>query len=436
MKTIRFAAQGIIEDIDYTAIVDSNGYFSTEILLYNPQNIRGFINNNVVSLFIRPGDSLFVNLDEKEFSDNDYPDYQISGSEPDAKSSMLMQKYLRFIGNRDFNPNTNTSVDEYKNILIKEISRQDSVLQHFCDGNKVTADFKNWAENDIIYNVANYLLNYHFANPATQGDLFDKTIFPIDNNTAIYSDLYSLHLRHYALNLGIWNDTACINSLNRGDNLYAFQTCLNKIVDSENPGLSRDIMCYKIFSSLFAESFSDFTKVFGNVDKYIDDVSLIKVLNEKQIEYQKQENVNIAFFEPESNEEKSISGDFWKEIKEKYSGKVLYVDIWATWCAPCRTEFQYAIDLHKKLENENVAFINLCLSSKKDNWKAEIENSKIGGENYFFNEEQSQLLRDKLKFEGFPTFLIIDKLGNIVNANAPRPSSGNEIIKLLTEILK
>nr|WP_321356304.1 TlpA disulfide reductase family protein [uncultured Draconibacterium sp.] len=433
-KTIRFAAQGIIESVENTAVIDSNGYFSTKISLYNPQNISGFINDKTIALFVRPGDSLSINIDEKAFADGDYPEYEISGSEPDAGNSLLMQKYMRFIGSRDFNPNTDTSIEEYKAILQTEINRQDSLFQYFCNENEVTSEFKNWAQNDIVYNVANYLLNYHFANPASKGNLFDKTMFPVDNNAAIYSDLYSLHLRHYALNLGIWNDTTCINLLSRGDNLNAFQTCLNTIVNSEAPGLYRDIMCYKMFSSLFGESFSDFSKLFENVDAYIDDASLKEILNDERIEYENEKNVNIAFLDPDSNEERVINGDFWKEIKEKYNGKVVYVDIWATWCAPCLTEFQYTIDLHKKLENKDIAFVNLCLSSKKDNWKAALENSKIDGTNYFFNEEQSQLLRGKLKFEGFPTYLIIDKQGNIVNANAPRPSSGKKIMTLLAEM--
>jgi len=62
-----------------------------------------------------------------------------------------------------------------------------------------------------------------------------------------------------------------------------------------------------------------------------------------------------------------------------------------------------------------------------------IKNSNIKGDNYFFNEPQTQLLRDKLQFEGYPTYLIVDKQGNLVNKNAPRPSSKERIKKLLNE---
>gem|GEM_PF-2745247 len=62
-----------------------------------------------------------------------------------------------------------------------------------------------------------------------------------------------------------------------------------------------------------------------------------------------------------------------------------------------------------------------------------LESSNITGDNYFFNEPQTQLLRNKLQFEGYPTYLIVDKQGDLVDKNAPRPSSGEEIKKILNE---
>lgn len=68
------------------------------------------------------------------------------------------------------------------------------------------------------------------------------------------------------------------------------------------------------------------------------------------------------------------------------------------------------------------------MSSSKAEWEKAIKNRHIEGENYYFNRAQSELLRNKLKFPGYPSYMIIDKNGNVVDDNAPRPSS-NEIIK-------
>ena len=126
-------------------------------------------------------------------------------------------------------------------------------------------------------------------------------------------------------------------------------------------------------------------------------------------------------------------GDFWKILKEKYKGKVIYIDIWATWCGPCRGEIPYAIELHEYFKGKHIAFANLCLSSNKNEWKKIVKNNNIKGDNYYFNKAQSQLLRNKLQFKGYPTYLILDKKGNLVDKDAPRPSSGERIKKILNK---
>jgi hypothetical protein len=62
-----------------------------------------------------------------------------------------------------------------------------------------------------------------------------------------------------------------------------------------------------------------------------------------------------------------------------------------------------------------------------------LDKGTLRGENYFFNKVQTQLLRKQLKFIGYPTYMIIDKAGKLVNKNAPAPSSGDRIRKVLNE---
>jgi len=64
-----------------------------------------------------------------------------------------------------------------------------------------------------------------------------------------------------------------------------------------------------------------------------------------------------------------------------------------------------------------------------------IKENNIRGDNYFFNDAQTQILRDKLKFEGYPTYMIIDKNGKLIDKNAARPSSNEILRKRLNELI-
>ena len=433
-KTIKFAAGSTVENIEQTALIDSVGNFRLEVELYHSQNVQGFFKKGFIKLFLRPSDSIHLVIDETVFEKEQFPIFEIEGTNPDVDISKTIQKYLRFCGENLFNPDAKgKSVKEFLDILQKEIIRQDSVLERFCKSTKASDAFKVWARKDIKYGIANYLLNYKFAHKNIDGDLFDKSLFPINDDNAIATSLYPLHLRHFALNIGIWQDTVTLNLLQKGENIDAYQRCINTIISNVKRGLSRDIMCYKLLLALFNESFENYEIVSQKIDTYIENETLKSVLFEKENEYKKQKALDISYLDPETNTEKEITGDFWKELKRKYKGKVVFVDIWATWCGPCRGEIPHAIELHEYFKGKEIAFVNLCLASNKSEWEKMIKNSNIKGDNYFFNKPQTQLLRDKLQFEGYPTYLIIDKQGNLVNKNAPRPSSKEKIRELLNE---
>jgi len=436
-KTIRFAAEGIVKSIEQTVIIDSLGNFEAKIEMFHPQNVNVFYEKGFVELCLRPSDSLYLDIDEKIFTEQRFPVFNISGLGEDVMTSENLRDYLIYQGESSFDPVArNKSVEEYAKVLREEISRKDSILQVFCKDNKTTPDFRDWAKNDIKYGVANYIISYRFVNQGNDiGALFDKTMFPVDNDVAIITGLYGLHLRHYALNLAIWQDSVSLNLLRNRDYLDAYIRSLDRIVKKEKRGLSRDVMCYKLMLDLYDNSVEDFNAFVEDVEKYIDNGLLRGLLKQKKIDFEKQEDVKITFLDPKTKDEKVILGDFWKELTSKYINKVIYIDIWATWCGPCRGEIPYAIDLHEYYKDKEIAFVNLCLASDKKEWEMMIENSHIEGNNYFFNKPQTQLLREKLKFDGYPTYMIIDKKGNLINKNAPRPSSTEELKNILNKLI-
>lgn len=438
---IRFAASGAIKGIEKTVIIDSLGNFSVELEVFHPQGIMVLYEKGYISLYVRPTDSLYLEIDANQFSEERKPYYSISGTETSATTSENIRDYRLYRNDQSFSPvYKDKSVKEYLAELEHEIAIEDSILQDFCTDNKTTSDFRFWAKKGIVYGIANYLIHfkyYHHINKTTfEGDLFDTSIFPVDDDAAIVNGSYGTHLGQYALNKGLWLDSISLQLLDEEKFLDAYTRGLDRIVMSENPGLSRDIMCYKLLLGLFDSSFEDFNVALKRIETYIHNHVLRNILQDKKIEFENQKKINIAYLDPATKKEKEIAGDFWETLSSKYKGEIIYVDIWATWCGPCKEEIPYAINLHEHFKGKPIAFVNLCFASDKSVWKMMIENNHIKGDNYFFNKTQTQIFRAKLKFHGYPTYLIIDREGNLIDKDAPRPSSGDQIKSILNELLE
>lgn len=114
-------------------------------------------------------------------------------------------------------------------------------------------------------------------------------------------------------------------------------------------------------------------------------------------------------------------------------GKYVYIDVWATWCGPCKAEIPSLKALEKQYHEKNIQFVSLSIDDDKshggswdkarEDWKAMIADKELSGVQLFApNGWQSQFVLD-YKIKGIPRFILIDPNGNIVTPDAPRPSS-------------
>lgn len=112
-------------------------------------------------------------------------------------------------------------------------------------------------------------------------------------------------------------------------------------------------------------------------------------------------------FAPPSN----VNEQLFLDLIKPFKGKVILVDIWATWCGPCRAAHPLMEPVKAQFADNDVVFLYLAGEDSPENtWKNMI--ADIPGSHYRLNKEQWDYLSKSLNVRGVPTYLILDREGN------------------------
>jgi len=103
-------------------------------------------------------------------------------------------------------------------------------------------------------------------------------------------------------------------------------------------------------------------------------------------------------------------------------GKVVLVDVWATWCGPCRQQIPHLKKLEEELRDKDIAFVSISVDEEKDfeKWKNFVDKEQLKGIQLY-----AKGWSDFSKYydiRGIPRFLVFDQEGKIVTVDSPRPS--------------
>jgi len=116
-------------------------------------------------------------------------------------------------------------------------------------------------------------------------------------------------------------------------------------------------------------------------------------------------------------------------------GKYVYIDVWATWCGPCKREIPFLKEVEKAYHGKNIEFVSISVDEDKNHeaWKNMVAEKELGGVQLFADKNWKSDFVQGYKINGIPRFILIDPAGNIVSPDAPRPSS-EELISLFNEL--
>jgi len=211
---------------------------------------------------------------------------------------------------------------------------------------------------------------------------------------------------------------------------------LENVIKEKNISTNnKDFLLYKYMVDIISDfSTNDIKKCFQIFSATIYDKKLIEIINDKYLLPSKNNNFDINKT-PVMNIIKD-KFDLTNLIKTKYQNKVVYIDFWASWCAPCRKEMPFSKNLQKEYRNKDVVFIYISIDNDFEKWKIASEKEGLINNNLLSLNYPNAMFYKELQLKTIPRYLIYDKTGKLVHRNAPSPDSKeirNELDKFLSQ---
>lgn len=128
-----------------------------------------------------------------------------------------------------------------------------------------------------------------------------------------------------------------------------------------------------------------------------------------------------------------------RKLIEPYQGKLIYVDIWGTWCAPCRENLKESWRVREALKDYDIIYLFLANKSSDEAWKSVISEYNLTGPNcvhYNLPADQQSAIERYIGVNGYPTYKLIDKQGVIHPLNWQHADNLNTLIEIIDKFSK
>ncbi|MFY8188758.1 MAG: TlpA family protein disulfide reductase [Flavobacterium sp.] len=163
--------------------------------------------------------------------------------------------------------------------------------------------------------------------------------------------------------------------------------------------------------------------------------TLLEITTSKEFEETLKEKYqilqNMVTGKPSPVFEKYVNHDGTTSSLSDFKGKYVYIDVWATWCGPCVAEIPALQTVEKQFHDANIVFVSISIDEQKDfeKWKNFVTERNMGGVQLYADNAWNSDFIKKYNIDSIPRFILIGPDGNIVNADAPRPSDATLVTK-------
>ena len=163
----------------------------------------------------------------------------------------------------------------------------------------------------------------------------------------------------------------------------------------------------------------------------------VKALNDKYLAIQQRDISKLPSLKTADDVANMSAGEeILRKLIEPYKGKIILLDVWGTWCSPCKEALSHSQEEYERLKDYDLIFLYLANRSSDESWKSVIKEYEVLGDNVVhFNLPygQQQAIEHFLNVTGFPTYKLIDRDGTILDVNAD-PRNLEALARLIEQL--
>ncbi len=403
---------GVLRDGKFVInhLIDEPGIYS---LTYNGQKIP---------LYLRPNDLMMINFDAQKVGET----IKFSGSDPISQEYLFLKSQNSPLTYAQKQKAATLSEAAFMAQTNESLEKEKAFFEKFKKEHKdLPADFSFFEATEIQYNWAkqynDYSLYHAFYNqgesytPSSELLAYSKEL-DLNNDQLMVSEAY----RNYMIaHVGQKASEQVQKDLMKGEKI---QTSLRafEIVEKEHtaPNL-KSFLLYTFFNQhLRSKGINGSEALHERFKKEVTNPEYLAEIDEafSAWKHLKKGLPAPSFAYPNASGKMVGLPDL--------KGKVVYIDVWATWCGPCKVEIPHLEKLQEQFHDQPVAFVSISIDQNAEAWAKMIKEKNMTGTQLLADKAgNSQICKD-YKIRGIPRFILIDQAGNIVNAQADRPSQG------------
>ena len=391
----------------------------------------------VYRIFLSPGDKITVTLDPKKFYET--TQFEGNGSEVNNFLTKLDFKFHSGLAYEEYtNSFKDKKLEDFKIYIDKRKNDQLQYFKKYYEGKKVPPSVENYATSMILYSWAtdrlNYLWMHTFYNNKNGFVKVDESYYgflyeiEIQNEKALSTYYYVTFLEAYFDDLSY---TKLDKNLQKKQEVSKEQyELLYDLINEKLKGSVKELMLAKLLYDGAKDGLGDQLKpkleAFKTIYTNEDYLTLLKAKYEVSEKLKKGAPAPVFKFPDINGETVSL---------EDFKGKVVYLKIWASWCAPCRSELPYENKLAGNyFKGKDVVFLNVSVDTNADSWQQLIYKEGALGVQLLAGNHFDSPIMQMYNANGIPHYVLIDKNGNILENNTKSPSQG--ITKDITKALE
>ena len=374
-------------------------------------------------LYVQPGDSIFITTHPGKSIYYTFRSSQHSRSSTRENNFFNnLKKYGLDMGAPDYiNYFVNKRYINLISIFKKKYNERLRVLNRENDSIPFSNSFYNFALQQI---KAQYLSAYFYP-------FYDKNMsfreFPLafyesipinDTKKLLNNDslvLVSFAYRSAAVSYVRYLSRESIGRLKDTEAQY-------QLANTYLKGRTKDYVEFFLLKHYFGKGIINYDRLFSKFKADCTTHAYIKYLDSlytRPAELSKKRNLLATKLVNDSG--KIVS---WQDILKLNKGKVIYADLWASWCGPCIAEMPASLKLQNSLSNSTIVFIYISVDSDVNRWKQAISKHNLKSPNrQHYRLDQDSKLAKFMNAPPIPRYLIINKDSQVVSLDAARPSN-------------